>query len=77
MASPTRWPAESRSGAFEVLSPQYYKENGIVLWTSVRHAMLTQDKSWLGVRLAQAGKGRRIYEKGTAQTQPGERHTAG
>ena len=35
------------SGAFEVLSPQYYKENGIVLWTCVRHALLTQDKAWL------------------------------
>ena len=35
------------SGAFEVLSPQYYKENGIVLWTCVRHAILTQDKPWL------------------------------
>ena len=35
------------SGAFEVLSPQFYKENGIVLWTCVRHAMLTQDKPWL------------------------------
>ena len=35
------------NGAFEVLSPQYYKENGIVLWTCVRHALLTQDKAWL------------------------------
>jgi hypothetical protein len=35
------------SGAFEVLSPKFYKENGIVLWTCVRHAMLTQDKAWL------------------------------
>jgi hypothetical protein len=35
------------TGAFEVLCPQYYKENGIVLWTCVRHAMLTQDKAWL------------------------------
>jgi hypothetical protein len=35
------------NGAFEVLSPTYYKENGIVLWTCVRHAMLTQDKAWL------------------------------
>ena len=35
------------SGAFEVLSPQFYKENGIVLWTCARHAMLTQDKAWL------------------------------
>ncbi len=35
------------NGAFEVLSPRFYKENGIVLWTCVRHAMLTQDKAWL------------------------------
>jgi hypothetical protein len=35
------------TGAFEVLCPQYYKENGIVLWTCVRHALLTQDKAWL------------------------------
>jgi len=38
---------QKTNGAFEVLSPQYYKENGIVLWTSVRHALLTQDKAWL------------------------------
>ena len=25
----------------------YWKENGIVLWTCARHAMLTQDKDWL------------------------------
>jgi hypothetical protein len=35
------------SGAFEVLDPRYYKENGIVLWTCIRHALLTQDKAWL------------------------------
>ena len=35
------------TGAFEVLDPHYYKENGIVLWTCVRHARLTQDKAWL------------------------------
>ena len=35
------------TGAFEVLSPRYFKENGIVLWTCTRHAMLTQDKAWL------------------------------
>jgi hypothetical protein len=35
------------TGAFEVLCPQYYKENGLVLWTCVRHALLTQDKAWL------------------------------
>jgi hypothetical protein len=33
-------------GRFEIL-PHYSKENGIVLWTCVRHAMLTQDKEWL------------------------------
>ncbi|HAK93888.1 MAG TPA: hypothetical protein DCM87_02470, partial [Planctomycetes bacterium] len=38
---------QTPSGAFEVLSPKYYKENGIVLWTCVRHALLTQDKAWL------------------------------
>ena len=38
---------QQKSGAFEVLSPKYYKENGIVLWTCVRHAVLTQDKEWL------------------------------
>ena len=25
----------------------YHKENGIVIWTCVRHAQLTQDKAWL------------------------------
>ncbi|MCX6343438.1 MAG: hypothetical protein NT018_00015 [Armatimonadetes bacterium] len=35
------------SGAFEVLNPKFYKENGLVIWTCVRHAMLTQDKAWL------------------------------
>ncbi len=30
-----------------MLDPHYYKENGIVLWTCVRHALLTQDKAWL------------------------------
>ncbi|TFG49746.1 MAG: hypothetical protein E4H40_02455 [Candidatus Brocadiia bacterium] len=29
------------------VSNNYYKENGIVLWTCVRHAQLTQDKEWL------------------------------
>jgi hypothetical protein len=33
-------------GRFEIL-PRYHKENGIVLWTCVRHALLTQDKDWL------------------------------
>lgn len=35
------------NGKFGKLSPIYWKENGIVLWTCVRHAMLTQDKEWL------------------------------
>ncbi|MHC4475528.1 MAG: glucosidase family protein [Planctomycetota bacterium] len=33
-------------GAIRVIE-NYHKENGIVLWTCVRHAQLTQDKAWL------------------------------
>jgi len=33
-------------GSIKVLN-HFYKENGIVLWTCVRHALLTQDKAWL------------------------------
>ncbi|MHC4193254.1 MAG: glucosidase family protein, partial [Planctomycetota bacterium] len=33
-------------GAIRVIK-NYHKENGIVLWTCVRHAQLTQDKAWL------------------------------
>ncbi len=33
-------------GRIEVMK-NYSKENGIVLWTCVRHARLTQDKAWL------------------------------
>jgi hypothetical protein len=33
-------------GRIEVMR-DYWKENGIVLWTCVRHAQLTQDKAWL------------------------------
>jgi hypothetical protein len=35
------------NGKFEIMEPTYWKENGLVLWTCVRHAMLTQDKAWL------------------------------
>lgn len=35
------------NGKFGKLRPNFWKENGIVLWTCVRHAMLTQDKEWL------------------------------
>lgn len=38
---------QKEDGAFEVLSPMFFKENGIILWTCVRHAILTQDKAWL------------------------------
>jgi hypothetical protein len=34
-------------GRIEVLTSDFWKENGIVLWTCVRHAQLTQDKAWL------------------------------
>ena len=33
-------------GRIEVMG-NYWKENGIVLWTCIRHAQLTQDKAWL------------------------------
>ncbi len=33
-------------GRIEVMQ-NYWKENGIVLWTCTRHARLTQDKAWL------------------------------
>lgn len=33
-------------GGFEIL-PTFWKENGIVLWAAVRHAMLMQDEAWL------------------------------
>lgn len=38
---------QNEDGKFGKMSPNYWKENGIVLWTCVRHAMLTQDKEWL------------------------------
>ena len=50
---------QKTDGRFEIL-PHYSKENGIVLWTCVRHAMLTQDKEWLRVDLAEVGKDRRL-----------------
>ncbi|MBK9390576.1 MAG: hypothetical protein IPN68_10390 [Bacteroidetes bacterium] len=34
-------------GRIEILASDFWKENGIVLWTCVRHAQLTQDKVWL------------------------------
>ena len=37
---------QKADGRIEVMQ-QYWKENGIVLWTCVRHAQLTQDKAWL------------------------------
>jgi hypothetical protein len=38
---------QKENGKMEVMDPTYWKENGIVLWTCVRHAMLMQDKTWL------------------------------
>lgn len=38
---------QQKNGKFGKMSDNYWKENGIVLWTCVRHAMLTQDKEWL------------------------------
>ena len=39
-------------GRIEVMK-NFSKENGIVLWTCIRHAQLTQDKAWLGERWPQ------------------------
>lgn len=38
---------QQANGGVRKMSDDYWKENGIVLWTCVRHAMLTQDKQWL------------------------------
>ncbi|MDR1865009.1 MAG: hypothetical protein LBR08_05485 [Bacteroidales bacterium] len=38
---------QKEDGRFEVMEPTYWKENGLVLWTCVRHAMLMQDRAWL------------------------------
>lgn len=38
---------QKENGEFAKLSSTFWKENGIVLWTCVRHALLTQDKEWL------------------------------
>jgi len=37
---------QQSDGRIEVMK-NYSKENGIVLWTCIRHAQLTQDKAWL------------------------------
>jgi hypothetical protein len=37
---------QKSDGRIEVME-NYWKENGIVLWTCARHAQLTQDKAWL------------------------------
>ncbi|GAO43365.1 hypothetical protein [Flavihumibacter petaseus] len=34
-------------GGFRKMSDNYWKENGIVLWACVQHALLTQDEVWL------------------------------
>lgn len=41
---------QNENGGFAKLNPTFWKENGLILWTSVRHAMLTQDKDWLESR---------------------------
>ncbi|MDR1602009.1 MAG: hypothetical protein LBS42_06225, partial [Tannerella sp.] len=38
---------QKENGKFGLLDSTYWKENGIVLWTCVRHAMLMQDRAWL------------------------------
>lgn len=41
---------QNEDGGFAKLNPTFWKENGLILWTSVRHSMLTQDKEWLRSR---------------------------
>lgn len=41
------------NGGIRKMSDDYWKENGIVLWTCVRHAFLTQDKTWLRAKWPQ------------------------
>ena len=48
-------------GRIEVMQ-NYWKENGIVLWTCVRHAQLTQDKAWLESRVAEARADRPVHQ---------------
>lgn len=38
---------QREEGGFAKLNPTFWKENGLMLWSCVRHAMLTQDKTWL------------------------------
>lgn len=38
---------QKENGEFAKLNPTFWKENGLVLWACVRHALLTQDKAWL------------------------------
>ncbi len=38
---------QKEDGRIQSLAPDFWKENGIVLWTCTRHALLTQDKEWL------------------------------
>ncbi len=38
---------QKEDGRIESLTPDFWKENGILLWTCVRHAQLSQDKEWL------------------------------
>jgi hypothetical protein len=40
------WSFQKPDGRFEIMN-RYHKENGIVLWASLRHARLTQDRGWL------------------------------
>jgi hypothetical protein len=46
---------QKENGQFDVIH-NFYKEQGIVLWTCVRHALLMQDKEWLKAKWAQLKK---------------------
>jgi predicted alpha-1,2-mannosidase len=46
---------QKENGQFDVMH-DFHKEQGIVLWTCVRHALLTQDKAWLKTKWMQLKK---------------------
>ena len=57
-------------GRIEVMK-NYWKENGIVLWTCVRHAQLTQDKAWLESVWPKLRARRRVHQDCSAQRDAG------
>lgn len=47
---------QKEDGGFRKLTPNFWKESGLILWTCVRHAMLTRDKDWLSAHWDALGR---------------------